>query len=91
MNYRIPEKVILRRVLAFYLTTILETGTGVKKKGYALIFPGERNCLELSCTPDTHRIPTFHTKRPPFTHQPHSPLQAHDNHYQAPNNSKFTD
>ena len=25
MNYRIPEKVILRRVLAFYLTTIMET------------------------------------------------------------------
>ena len=31
MNIRIREKVILRR-LAFYLTTILETGTGVKKQ-----------------------------------------------------------
>ena len=29
MNYRIPEKVILRRVLTFYLTTILETGTSI--------------------------------------------------------------
>ena len=32
MNYRIPEKVILRRVLEFYFTTILKTGTGVKKR-----------------------------------------------------------
>ena len=32
MDYRIPEKVILRRVLAFYFTAILETGTGVKKR-----------------------------------------------------------
>ena len=50
MNYRIPENVILRRVLAFYLTAILETGTGVKKWFTESLMlycsTGGRNCFE---------------------------------------------
>ena len=50
MNYKIAEKVILRRVLAFYLTTILETGTGVKQRFTESLMiyysTGGRNCFE---------------------------------------------